>query len=74
MISSFIYDGYFNSDQCDSSVIAQPNMDELLKLPYINYSTKMKWLIGFLKKKLKENPDEKIVVVSQVKKEKKIHL
>ncbi|CAO3637035.1 unnamed protein product [Cunninghamella echinulata] len=52
-------------DQCESEVNTQPNMDELLKLPYISYSTKMSWLIEFLKKKLHEKPDEKIVVVSQ---------
>ncbi|CAO3641564.1 unnamed protein product [Cunninghamella blakesleeana] len=52
-------------DQCGSSSIERPNMDELLKLPYIKNSTKVNWLIRFLKKKIQESPEEKIVVVSQ---------
>ncbi|ORZ00072.1 P-loop containing nucleoside triphosphate hydrolase protein [Absidia repens] len=52
-------------DQCDETQIAQPNMQELEKLPFINRSTKVSWLVKFLTEQLEKAPNEKIVVVSQ---------
>ncbi|CAO3580517.1 unnamed protein product [Absidia cylindrospora] len=40
-------------------------MQELEKLPFINRSTKVSWLVKFLTEQLEKAPNEKIVVVSQ---------
>lgn len=45
-----------------------PDLHALQKLPYMNHSTKVAWLIKFLQKTLLENKLEKVVVVTQVSK------
>lgn len=45
--------------------VEMPDLHALQKLPYMNHSTKVAWLIKFLQKTLLENKLEKVVVVTQ---------
>ncbi|KAI7875187.1 hypothetical protein K492DRAFT_168346 [Lichtheimia hyalospora FSU 10163] len=45
--------------------VEMPDLHALQKLPYMNHSTKVAWLIKFLQKTLIENKLEKVVVVTQ---------
>ncbi|KAI7867732.1 SNF2 family N-terminal domain-containing protein [Spinellus fusiger] len=45
--------------------VAPPNMEALQRLPFIEHSTKMFWLINFLKTTLRASSIDKIVVVTQ---------
>lgn len=48
--------------------VEMPDLHALQKLPYMDHSTKVGWLIRFLQKTLLENKLEKVVVVTQVSK------
>ncbi|KAI8072853.1 SNF2 family N-terminal domain-containing protein [Gongronella butleri] len=51
-------------DQCDDEE-SSPNVEEMQKLPHITHSTKVKWLVKFLRDTLAKSKEEKVVVVSQ---------
>lgn len=44
-----------------------PDMEALQKLPFLQHSTKVGWLIDFLRRTLRTNLNDKIVVVTQVR-------
>ncbi|KAI8374307.1 SNF2 family N-terminal domain-containing protein [Radiomyces spectabilis] len=48
-----------------ASVENMPDFEALQQLPFIQHSTKVAWLIGFLKKTLSASNTDKIVVVTQ---------
>lgn len=48
--------------------VEMPDLHALQKLPYMDHSTKVGWLIRFLQKTLLETKFEKVVVVTQVSK------
>lgn len=55
----------YDSDQFGE--LDQPvDVSQLQKLKFMKHSTKVSWLVHFLKDILSSNPADKVVVVSQV--------
>lgn len=61
-------DAIHNPESCSDQFADEnelPDMDALQKLPFIGHSTKVSWLIRFLKETLQRSVSDKIVVVTQ---------